>query len=74
MNVAIVGATGNVGRKTLEVLEKKNLPIKELYLVASPRSVGSKSKRALCKYTLGWWSSYKLEDNVDVSSKIKPFR
>ena len=42
MNVAIVGATGNVGRKTLEVLEKKNLPIKELYLVASPRSVGQK--------------------------------
>ena len=42
MNVAIVGATGNVGRKTLEVLEKKNLPIKELYLVASPRSAGQK--------------------------------
>jgi aspartate-semialdehyde dehydrogenase len=42
MNVAIVGATGNVGRKTLEVLEQKKLPIKELYLVASPRSVGQK--------------------------------
>ena len=27
MNIAIVGATGNVGRKTLEVLEKKELPI-----------------------------------------------
>ena len=42
MNIAIVGATGNVGRKTLEVLERKNLPIKELYLVASPRSAGQK--------------------------------
>jgi aspartate-semialdehyde dehydrogenase len=42
MNIAIVGATGNVGRKTLEVLEKKNLPIKELYLVASPKSAGQK--------------------------------
>ena len=42
MNVAIVGATGNVGRKTLEILEKKNLPIKELYLVASSRSSGKK--------------------------------
>ena len=42
MNIAIVGATGNVGRKTLEVLESKNFPIKELYLVASPRSVGQK--------------------------------
>ena len=43
MNVAIVGATGNVGRKTLEVLEKKNLSIKELYLVASPKKCRTKS-------------------------------
>mgnify|MGYP001303135649 CR=1 FL=1 len=42
MDIAIVGATGNVGRKTLEILEKKNLPIKELYLVASSRSSGKK--------------------------------
>jgi aspartate-semialdehyde dehydrogenase len=42
MNIAIVGATGNVGRKTLEVLEQKKLPIEELYLVASPKSVGKK--------------------------------
>jgi len=42
MNIAIVGATGNVGRKTLEVLEQKNLSIKELYLVASSRSAGQK--------------------------------
>ena len=26
MNIAIVGATGNVGRKMLEVLEQKKLP------------------------------------------------
>ena len=42
MNIAIVGATGNVGRKTLQILEQKNLPIDELYLVASPRSAGQK--------------------------------
>ena len=42
MNIAIVGATGNVGRKMLEVLERKKLPIKELFLVASPRSAGQK--------------------------------
>ena len=35
MNIAIVGATGNVGRKTLEVLEKKNFSINNLYLIAS---------------------------------------
>ena len=42
MNIAIVGATGNVGRKTLEVLEKKELSIDNLFLVASPRSAGKK--------------------------------
>ena len=42
MNIAIVGATGNVGRKMLQVLEQKKIPIDQLYLVASPRSVGQK--------------------------------
>ena len=42
MNIAIVGVTGNVGRKTLEVLEKKELSIDNLFLVASPRSAGKK--------------------------------
>ena len=42
MNIAIVGATGNVGRKMLEILEQKKLQIDELFLVASSRSVGQK--------------------------------
>ena len=42
MNIVIVGATGNVGRKTLEVLEKKELSIDNLYLVASSKSAGKK--------------------------------
>ena len=42
MNIAIVGATGNVGRKMLEVLEQKKFPINQLYLVASSRSAGQK--------------------------------
>ena len=42
MNIAIVGATGNVGRKILEVLEKKNFSLENLYLVASSKSAGSK--------------------------------
>ena len=44
MNIAIVGATGNVGRKIIEVLEKKNFPINNLYLVASYKSAGKKLK------------------------------
>ena len=42
MNIAIVGATGNVGRKMLEVLEQRKLPINELYLIASNKSAGQK--------------------------------
>ena len=42
MNFAIVGATGNVGRKTIEILEKSKLKISNLFLVASTRSVGKK--------------------------------
>ena len=42
MNIAIVGATGNVGRKMLEVLEQKKISIDQLFLVASPRSAGQK--------------------------------
>ena len=44
MNITIVGATGNVGRKIIEVLEKKNFPVENLYLVASSKSAGSKLK------------------------------
>ena len=42
MNIAIVGSTGNVGRKLIEVLEKKNFPITKAFLVASSKSSGKK--------------------------------
>ena len=42
MNIAIVGATGNVGRKIIEVLEKKNFSVTEAFLVASSKSSGKK--------------------------------
>ena len=44
MNIAIVGATGNVGRIILEVLEKKNFEVENLYLLASQKSQGSNLK------------------------------
>ena len=42
MNFAIIGASGNVGRKTIEILEKSKIPFKELFLVASKKSAGKK--------------------------------
>ena len=44
MNIAIVGATGNVGRKIIEVLERKNFSVTNLYLLASAKSSGVKIK------------------------------
>ena len=35
MNFAIVGATGNVGRKTIDILEKSKIKINKLFLVDS---------------------------------------
>jgi len=42
MNIAIVGATGNVGKKILEVIEKLNFKFDQLYLIASDKSIGKK--------------------------------
>lgn len=42
MKVAVVGATGLVGTRMLEVLAERNFPVTELYPVASEKSVGRK--------------------------------
>ena len=42
INVAVVGATGMVGRKFLQVLEERKLPVDNYYLFASAKSAGSK--------------------------------
>ena len=44
MNFAIIGASGNVGRKTIEILEKSKIQLNQLYLVASKKSAGKKIK------------------------------
>ncbi|HRR89318.1 MAG TPA: aspartate-semialdehyde dehydrogenase [Eubacteriales bacterium] len=40
INMAVVGATGMVGNKFLEVLAEKNLPVENYYLYASAKSAG----------------------------------
>ena len=42
MKVAVVGATGLVGEKMLEVLYERRFPVSEIIPVASERSVGKK--------------------------------
>lgn len=42
--VAVVGATGAVGEQIIKMLEDRNFPVKELKLLSSVRSAGSKLK------------------------------
>jgi aspartate-semialdehyde dehydrogenase len=41
-NVAVVGATGAVGETLISILEERNFPVGELFLLASERSAGTK--------------------------------
>ncbi len=41
-NVCVAGATGNVGRTMISILEERNFPVDRLRLLASSRSVGKK--------------------------------
>lgn len=52
MKIAVVGATGLVGTKMLEVLAERNFPVTELIPVASERSVGKQLEFKGKKYTV----------------------
>ena len=41
LNIAVVGATGAVGRQMIATLEKRNLPIKSIIFLSSSRSAGT---------------------------------
>ncbi|HNP53150.1 MAG TPA: aspartate-semialdehyde dehydrogenase [Ferruginibacter sp.] len=52
MKVAVVGATGLVGTKLLQVLAERNFPVTELIPVASEKSVGKKINYNGNEYTI----------------------
>jgi aspartate-semialdehyde dehydrogenase len=52
MKVAVVGATGLVGSKMLQVLAERNFPVTELIPVASERSIGKEVEFKGAKYTV----------------------
>ena len=52
MKIAIVGATGLVGRTFLKVLEERNFNLTELFLFASKRSAGNKVRFKDKEYTV----------------------
>src|SRR3954467_3978863 len=52
MKVAVVGATGLVGSKMLQILEERNFPVTELIPVASEKSVGKEVEFKGKKYKI----------------------
>jgi aspartate-semialdehyde dehydrogenase len=52
MKVAVVGATGLVGTKMLQVLAERNFPVTELLPVASERSIGKQVEFKGKKYAI----------------------
>jgi aspartate-semialdehyde dehydrogenase len=64
--VAVIGATGNVGREILEILETRKFPIKELFSLASKKSAGKKVRFGRGKVTtIQNLASFNFE-NVDL--------
>lgn len=67
VNVAIVGATGMVGRTFLKVLEERNFPIDNLYLFSSARSAGSKVKFAGKEYTVEELNENSFDRDIQIA-------
>jgi len=52
--VAVVGATGNVGREMLDILAERHFPVREVVALASSRAIGAEDsfadKTLKCKH------------------------
>ena len=67
VNLAIVGATGMVGRTFLKVLEERNLPIENFYVMASRRSAGSKLTFKGKEYTVEELTEHSFDKPIDIA-------
>lgn len=68
MKIAVVGATGLVGTKMLEVLSERHFPLTELIPVASERSVGKKIRYRGQDYTV-----HSMQAAIDAKPQIALF-
>lgn len=68
MKIAVVGATGLVGTKMLQVLEERNFPVSELIPVASEKSVGKEIEFKGKKYKV-----HSMDDAIKAKPHIALF-
>lgn len=67
LNIAVVGATGMVGRTFLKVLEEKQLPVENYHLFASKRSAGSKLTFMGKEYTVEELTENSFDRGIDIA-------
>ncbi len=67
VNIAVVGATGMVGRTFIKVLEERNLPIDNFYVMASARSAGSKLTFNCKEYTVEELTEHSFDKHIDIA-------
>ena len=66
-NVAIIGATGLVGRTFLKVLKERNFPVEKLYLYASANSAGKKIEFNGTEYTVMELTDENIANDIDIA-------
>jgi len=66
-NIAVVGATGMVGRTFLKVLEEIKLPVENYYLLASARSAGSKVEFMGKEYVIEELTEQSFDRDIDIA-------
>lgn len=67
VNLAVVGATGMVGRTFLKVLAEKKLPIDNFYVMASKRSAGSKIEFDGKEYIVEELTENSFDKHIDIA-------
>jgi aspartate-semialdehyde dehydrogenase len=67
VNLAIVGATGMVGRTFLKVLEERDFPINNLYLLASAKSSGSTVSFKGKEYVVEELTEKSFDKDIDIA-------
>ena len=67
VNLAVVGATGMVGRTFLKVLEERNLPIENFYVMASARSAGQTLTFMGKEYVVEELTEHSFDKPIDIA-------
>lgn len=67
VNIAVVGATGMVGRTFLKVLEERDFPFENLYVFASKKSAGQKVTCKGMEFTVEELTENSFDKDIDIA-------